>query len=245
MAGFWYRRFVTGLGVGCFAVLGGCGPQTSRVGDGVTTTTLAAAKKSVAVMRIGSASPACDHAQLLLGTRVEGGFQRLRGITVANIRSITEPAVAEIELDPGEYYILDYACVAVKGAKTVGDHGAGDRYYRSSYAAFRLEPGEIVNTGYFHFHAARVGTNAFGRGARTDVAVTDWPLNELDRYKAKRPQVYAQMVTRLMTVSSNAPALPSGDDCRRLEALKAEGKVAAIPPSCGRTAAADAPRKAP
>ena len=27
-----------------------------------------------------------------------------------NVRSLTEPAVAEVELDPGEYHVLAYRC---------------------------------------------------------------------------------------------------------------------------------------
>ena len=36
--------------------------------------------------------------------------------TVANVRSITEPAVAEVELDPGEYHVLAYRCQSATGS---------------------------------------------------------------------------------------------------------------------------------
>ena len=81
--------------------------------------------------------------------------------------------------------------------------------------------------------AALLGLNAFGRPVRTDVTVTDWPLAELDRFKLKRPGLYAQMVTRLMTVAPTGPAPPSTGDCARLEALKREGKVQTVPAACG------------
>ena len=64
-----------------------------------------------------------------------------------------------------------------------------------------------------------------------DIEVTDWPLAELDRFKAKRPHIYAQMKTRLMTVTPQEPGPPRAQDCARLKALKAEGKVQQLPPA--------------
>ena len=125
-----------------------------------------------------------------------------------NVRSLTEPPVAEIELDPDEYHVVAYACVKEKGAKVVGDSAGNALVYRTSYARFRLAPGEIVNVGYLHFHAKRVGANTFGRAIETDIQVTDWPLAELDRFKARRGAIYAQMTTRLMSVGVTA-AMPS------------------------------------
>ena len=55
----------------------------------------------------------------------------------------------------------------------------------------------------------------------------------VDRFKLKRPGLYAQMVTRLMTVAPTGPAPPSTGDCARLEALKREGKVQTVPAACG------------
>ena len=227
-------------------LLGGCGPQTSRIADGVTTQSLAANKKSVAVMRIGAASPVCDHVAVLLGTRAGEAYRGNRWIIVAHVRSVAEPAVAEVELDPGEHHILTYLCRDGKKLHGVGDAAAEVQLHRSSLAAFRVEPGEIVNVGYFHIHVARIGTNAFGRPLTSDVAVTDWPLAELDRYKAKRPAVYAQMVTRLMAAVDHRPAPPTADECLRLARLKAEQKIASVPASCGQSAAiAQPPRRMP
>ena len=62
--------------------------------------------------------------------------------------------------------------------------------------------------------------------------MTDWPLAELERYKAKRPHIYAQMKTRLMTVTPQGQGPPTSQDCARLKALKAEGKVQELPPEC-------------
>ncbi len=210
--------------------LAGCAAQSTRVGDTTTATTLAGARKSVAIMRVGAASPECNHVQVLLGVRDGEGFRRHKPITVMNVRSVTEAPVGEIELDPDEYHVVAYACIKDKGAKVVGDSGATTQSYRTSYASFRLAPGEIVNVGYLHFHAKRVGTNALGRAIETDIKVTDWPLAELDRFKARRGAIYAQMTTRLMTVAETTAVAPA--DCPRFKALKAEGKIQNVPAEC-------------
>jgi hypothetical protein len=220
-------RWAVGFGIG--VALAGCA-QTTRVGDTITPASLTSARKSVAIMRVGAASPECIHVQVLLGVRDGEGFRRHKPITVMNVRSLTEPPVAEIELDPDEYHVVAYACVKEKGAKVVGDSAGNALVYRTSYANFRLAPGEIVNVGYLHFHAKRVGANTFGRAIETDIQVTDWPLAELDRFKTRRGAIYAQMTTRLMSVGVTAAAAP---DCPRLKALKADGKIQNVPAECG------------
>jgi hypothetical protein len=224
-----------GLIVATAVVLAGCA-QTSRVDDALSTASLAQTKKAVAVMRVGSASPSCINVAVLLGVREGEGFRRHQGVTVMNVRSLTEVAVAEVELDPGEYHVVAYRCQTRQGVKTVMD-SADPGTYATSFASFRLEPGEVVNVGYLHVEAWRHGRNTFGRPVRMEVDVTDWPLAELERYKAKRPHIYAQMKTRLMTLPP-APGPPTSQDCARLKALEAEGKVQKLPPECAPAARA-------
>ena len=95
-------------------LISGC-TQTSRVDDNLSTASLTQTKKAVAVMRVGAASPSCINVAVLLGVREGEGYRRHQGITVANVRSLTEPAVAEVELDPGEYHVLAYRCQSAKG----------------------------------------------------------------------------------------------------------------------------------
>ena len=205
-----------------------CCTQTSRVDDNLSTASLAQTRKAVAVMRVGAASPSCINVAVLLGVREGDGYRRHQGITVANVRSITEPAVAEVELDPGEYHVLAYRCQTAKGTTTLDDKSDG-QLYRTSYASFVLHSGEVVNVGYLHVGASRVGRSSFGRPVEADIDVTDWPLAELDRFKAKRPNIFAQMTTRLMKVTAREQGEP---DCDRLKALMAEGKVQQLPPAC-------------
>jgi hypothetical protein len=118
------------------------------------------------------------------------------------------------------------------------DDNAGGQLYRTSYASFTLQAGEIVNVGYLHLVAWRHGHNTFGRPVEMDIEITDWPLAELDRFKAKRPHIYTQMTTRLMKVMPVGPGEPGPRECARLEALRAEGKVQQLPPACRAPAAA-------
>jgi hypothetical protein len=209
----------------------GCA-QTSRVSDEVTSGSLATTSKAVAVMRLGSDSPACRNVSITLGRREPNGYYRRgRTVNVVDVRSPTDPPIAEVELDAGEYHVVGFVCASEKGAKVLSDK-ADSQTYRNSLASFSLAPGEIVNVGFLSVNASHVGRSAFGRPLRVHVRVTDWPLDEIDRYKARRPAVYQQMTTRLMTVMQRGPAPPDAEDCARLAALKAEGKIANLPPVC-------------
>lgn len=230
-------RALIGLSIGTVAgLLGGCA-QTSRI-DESALTTQAQSRKAVAVMRVGAASPSCINVEALLGVREGSGFRRHTPLRVANVRSVTEPAVAEVELEPGEYHVIAYACMTARGHKVLADPAGADiasdgsRLYATSYASFRLEPGEVVNVGYLHVGASHVGRSAFGRPLRIDLDVTDWPLAELERYKARRPELYARMRTRLMTVDLGRSAPSSAADCARLKALRTEGKIQSLPAAC-------------
>ncbi len=72
----------------------------------------------------------------------------------------------------------------------------------------------------------------FAAAGATVIGVSRDPVKKLDRFKAKRPQIYAQMKTRLMTVASTLPGPPSSQECARLKKLKAEGKVQELPREC-------------
>ena len=212
--------------------------QTTRVSEDVTTAKLAETKKAVAVMRVGAANPTCLSAALLIGVREGPGFRREQVVQVAHVRSLVEPAVIEVELPPGEHHVLGYSCGQQGGKYTVVTDKASTatladgRLYRTSYSSFTLGPGEIVNVGYLRFGASQGGRSAFGRPLRIDISVTDWPLDELERFKQKRPTIYQQMTTRLMKVTPRGPHEPDDGECAKLRALQAEGKVQTVPSAC-------------
>ncbi len=219
-------------GLAC-TLLAGCA-KTSRVGDDVSTQSLTRSGKAVALMRVGTPSPKCNSLGVLLGTREGNGFRRKQPIGVANVRSLADVPVAEVELEPGEYHVLAFSCIGDKGPAIVGDNAAEAGLYRSSYASFTLQAGEVVNVGSLTFNASHTGRSTFGREVRVDVEVVDWPLAELERFRQRRPALYAAMKTRLMTVAPRGPqtANAQGATCTRARQLQAEGKLAALPNGC-------------
>lgn len=225
-------RLVGALGA---SVLGVCAlaacSQTSRVGDAPDGPTLAKSNKAVAVMRLGVAGNACENVGVWLGVREGRGYRLHTPVRVINVRSLTDLPVAEVELPPGEYHIVSYACGNAQGTRQMASLDRGTGLVRTSYASFSVAAGEVVNVGRFNFHASRVGLNAFGRPFRVTVSVTDWSLDELELYKQLRPSVYAAMKTRLMAVTPRGPQ-DEDDDCDTLLSLKAEGKVQNVPESC-------------
>ena len=213
--------------------------KTSRVDETLTPGTLAAAKKAVAVMRLGAASPSCINVSILLGTREGEGYRRGQAVMVANVRSLAEAQVAEVELEPGQHHVLGYKCDSANGATWIADVSTTNGLLRTSYAHFTLAPGEIVNVGYFHFGASHEGRSLFGRAVRSDIEITDWPLADLERFKRTRPAIYAQMTTRLMVLDGGPlTADEQQQACETHRRLQAEGKLQTLPPACGGSAPA-------
>ena len=211
-------------------LLAGC-VKTTRIDDATTPETLAKSRKAVALMRIGAASTACVNVIARLGQRSGEGFRIVRSVTVADVKTLSDIAVVEVELDPGEYPVVGYSCVQRRGQTEIGSSD-GHGLQKNSYARFTLAAGEVVNVGYLHFNAAHVNYSLFGRPVRTMVSVTDWPFAEIERFKTLRPKVYAQMTTRLMVVTNGPDRELTADNCAALKSMQAEGKVAAVPAAC-------------
>ena len=220
-------------------VAAGC-VKTSRVEDGLSAAKLSGQHKAVAVMRLGSSNPNCLHVAVLLGVREgEGeGFKRAQAVTVANVRGLTEAPVAEVELDPGEYHIVAYSCVAEKGPTVVDDKLPG-QLYRTSFAHFAVAAGEIVNVGFVHLDAAKRGRSAFGHAIAPELTVSDWSLEDIERFKKTRQQIAAQLTTRLMIVGKGPVSPGQRDDtCSRWRKAKADGLAQSVPPGCEASGAA-------
>jgi len=122
---------------------------------------------------------------------------------------------------------------------------AGNGLYKRSYASFNIAPGEILNVGYLQLVPMGSTQVAYTRVLHVRLAVTDWPLAELDRFKQQRPNLYAQMRTRLMTVHRVEP--PTIEQvqarCAEMRRLQAEGKLQQLPAIC--TPAGGTPQRPP
>ena len=107
-------------------------------------------------------------------------------------------------------------------------------------------PARVLNVGYLHL--IPIGSEqaaAYTRVLQVGIAVTDWPLAEIERFKQQRPNLYAQMQTRLMKVHKVEP--PTAQQvltkCAEMKKLQSEGKIQNLPAMC--TPVPGAPQKAP
>jgi len=213
------------------AAVSGCA-QSSHVTDGTQSSLLASHNKAVAVMRLGSPNPNCQHAAVLLGVRDGAGYKRHTPVKIADIRGLEKAPVGEVELDAGEYHVVAFSCVAGNAPTVVADKTT-DGHYRQSFAHFTLSPGEIVNVGSLYLDAANVKHSALGKAMRAEVTVTDWPLDDIERYKAARPELAAQMKTRLMVVGEGPKtAEQQAGSCARWRQAKADGLAQDVPKEC-------------
>lgn len=180
----------------------GCGVAAYKPDGAVNTSMLAREKKALALLYLDN-TRCNDGVNAILATPSGDGYRMVADVVRPLLGSTN---VSEIELNPGEYHLVQYTCTNLKSelgrARRVKDtlgKFEGIYTFRESYASFRVEAGEIVNVGSL---AVRVITlpNIVG------VEVEDWPTWEVDLFRKERPTLYAQMKTRLMTVTKAPPA---------------------------------------
>ncbi|NJM55449.1 MAG: hypothetical protein HC841_05620 [Verrucomicrobiae bacterium] len=232
------KRSATFVGAAVMAVavslMAGCATTTRIDDEAFSLRRLKQESRGIALMRVGAASYKCVNVGVLLGVRAGEAYRRVKVLGVVNVRSIAATPVAEVELDAGEYHVVGYSCTNDKGGRVVtNDTGAGSSLFRTSYARFSVEPGEVVNVGYLHFTAQSNGDNAFGRPIKIEVEVTDWPLDEIARFERQRPHLYAAMIARHMK-TGEPPVSPAehADVCETWRTLRQSGKAATIPAAC-------------
>jgi hypothetical protein len=227
MPGAWIRCAVLVL-AGLTTACGG----TSRVGDGLTATSLTQSRKGVALIKLGAADPSCTVLSAGIGVREGGDFRIVQTARIER-NNASETAVAELELGSGEYHVVSYSCVRRGGAIQLAEP-AGNGLYKKSYASFSLASGEVLNVGYLQLVPMGAAQVAYTRVLAVRLAVTDWPLSELERFKQQRPNLYAQMRTRLMAVPKVEP--PTLEQvraqCAEMKRLQAEGKLQNLPLVC-------------
>jgi hypothetical protein len=227
------------------ALTAACG-GTSRVADELTATSLSQSRKAVALIKLGAADPLCTILSAGVGVR-EGNDYRL--VRTARIERNDGVAVAELELGSGEYHVVSYNCVR-RGGSVLLAEPAGGGLYKKSYATFSLAPGEILNIGYLHLvPMSSMTVSESYRVLQVRLAVTDWPVAEIDRFKQQRPNLYNQMRTRLMTVHKIEPPTVGQIKaqvqarCVEMRRLQAEGKLQNLPALC--TPGAAGPQRQP
>ncbi len=232
MPGLWPGPWLRCAVLALAAMLAGCASGTSRVADDLNSASLTQSKKAVALLKLGAADPTCTTLAAVIGVREGGNFRSVQFARI--VRKAGETAVAELELGAGEYHVVSYSC-AKRGGVALLAEPLGNGLFRKSYASFSLAPGEVLNIGYLQLvpmGSAHVAHDS--RVIQVRVAVTDWPLAEIDRFKQQRPHLYAQMKTRLMNVHRVAPPTVQQVQaaCEAMRRLQAEGKLQDLPLIC-------------
>jgi hypothetical protein len=216
----------------CAALLAACAGGTSRVGDGLTTTSLSQSRKAVALIKLGAADPLCTVLAAGIGVREGNGYRLVQTARIE--RHGNDTAVAELELGSGEYHVVSYTCTR-PGSITLLAEPAGGGLFKKSYASFSLSPGDVLNVGYLQLvPMATTPISATQRVLHVRLAVTDWPLTELERFKQQRPSLYGQMRTRLMKVHKVEPPTIAqiAAKCAEMKRLQTEGKLQNLPTLC-------------
>ena len=116
--------------------------------------------------------------------------------------------------------------------------GADRGTYRTSYASFTLQPGEIVNVGYLHFNASRRGplvVRPADRGRRRGYRLAARRARPLQGQAAAHLCADEDAPDEGDAAGAGRPPARSAPGSRR---CKAEGKVQQLPAECPAPAAA-------
>lgn len=119
------------------------------------------------------------------------GFQY--AATIKQDDTYRGPGVARVELDPGEYHLVQITCVGGNKVNLLGGGLLG--VFKESFGRFEVGAGEIVNIGLLKL--VYVGT-ASGGTQTVHLAVGDIPEYHMDVFRKKFPNLAAQMRTRLL-----------------------------------------------
>lgn len=219
------RLFVSAL---ASLLLAGCA-QTTRIDDAQITKSLAQQKTGVALLKIGGGHPICTAD---ISARENDAFRRVKHVVIANKRD--EAPVAEMELPPGEYHLTMLFCHTATNQKVFLGDMMSIGTSSTSYASFSVGPGEVVNVGAIRFVPLRISSNFLYRTLHVDLVVNDWSLDDIENFRQKRPQLYSNMRTRLMSVTSRKQLTPEvvHEKCKEIRKLKAEGKLQNVPAVC-------------
>jgi len=203
-----------------------CGPIQPPIQDSLTTIALAQQRKAVAILKLGSSDHSCLEIEVKLGVQQGASFKIVKSAITGSGQGHYGAHIVEVALDPGEIHVVEVRCSRTKSILKLGEPGPNGTGMRS-LAWFRIEPGEILNVGYLEVLDSR---NA--KLAR--LSVGELPLAALDAYKQAKPGLFAQMKTRLMTVSGPGPVNKAQrlEMCRQMQQHLATGKIEKLPASC-------------
>lgn len=213
-------------------LLAGCA-QTTRVDDALITTAAGQQKTGLVLLKIGTDDdPVCA---ANIGVKENDLYRTVK--TVRVIQKRNEPGIAEFELPPGEYHITALFCHTATDQRVfMADQPFGGLtgMANKSFASFSISAGEVVNIGAIRPILVRFQNKILYEDIETDFAVSDWTLADIEKFRQKRPNLYARMRTRLMAVIGKPvpTAREAEATCAEFRKLKSEGKLQNVPGDC-------------
>jgi hypothetical protein len=190
------------------ALLAGCG-ATPNLSDELTATTLSANNQGIVLLSAAMEGTSCQGITVQLGKKSALGYDATTSfgidITVFSLRRLVSSNLPQISLPAGEHHVIGVYCQNGNSVTSIGKGAL------RSYANFTLAPGEILN----------LGSLTVIREGLTNMAtfqVRDQPVEVMDKLKADKPKLFAQMKTRLMAIT---PMPTAEDRQKQLDAFQA------------------------
>jgi hypothetical protein len=128
----------------------------------------------------------CSEATLVVGKASGETYEK--AATIEQQDSYRTSGVAHVELDPGEYHVVQVTCKSGRTVNVLGKGWLGT--FQQTFGRFEVHAGEIVNIGLVKLIYVRPGV--------VHLAVGDIPEHEMSRFRTQYPNLAAQMQTRLL-----------------------------------------------
>ena len=206
--------------------LAACGTIQPPIMDSLTTAALLQQKKAIAVLELGSADHSCLEIEVKFGMAQGASFKIVKAAKTGGSKAHYAAHIVEVEFDPGEIHVVEVRCQRTKNILRLGEAGPNGTGMKS-LAAFRIDPGEILNIGLLEISDSRNAKLAH-------LSIKDLPLAALQAYKQTKPNLFAQMKTRLMKVNGEGAANDARQRelCTTMQQFLASGKIEKLPAEC-------------
>ncbi len=166
-------------------------------------------KTGVAVLKMSIESTGCTGKEtyFIAKKRRDRAYPYIQVMHVITPRDVN--SVAQFELKPGTYHVVDYLCVInlsngyrkislqVNSTREHKRYGVGSNVYKKSIASFTVKPGEIVNAGYL-----KIRRTSYKQGvSEVGILASDLPKASYAWLKENKPNLHKKMVKRLMKLA--------------------------------------------
>jgi hypothetical protein len=190
------------------ATLSGCG-ATPNLSDDLTSASLSTANQGIVLLSAAMEGRTCQSITVQLGKKSALAYETTTSfgidITVFSLRRLVSSNLPQISLPAGEHHVIGVTCQNGNSFTSIGKGSL------RSYASFTLAPGEILNLG-------SLTVIPVGLTNMATFQVRDQTVEVIDKVRADKPKLFAQMKTRLMIIT---PAPTAEDRQKQLDAFQA------------------------